>query len=207
MTRFIKNSDGTISDTETNLIWQATASKNMTWHEAMALERDGWRLPTISELVSLIDYNRCDPASEFPCMESAGFWSSSPYACSSNHAWRVYFYNGYAYFSSKYYEGRVRLVRAGQLLGIDDPARETDKLKTALAVQTELLADANAQLNATRADRDRYKAWHDAQVNKNADCRVYGHDNFGFARFKFDGQEPEVGTEYILRPKPLKENE
>ncbi len=60
------NGDGTVTDLNTDLMWQKTPDfdDKMTWNEAIAyaesLELAGykdWRLPTIKELYSLIDFN------------------------------------------------------------------------------------------------------------------------------------------------------
>ncbi len=67
---YTDNGDGTVTDTSTGLMWQQAGSSNsMTWEQALAycegLNLGGytdWRLPTIKELYSLVDYTRYDPA-------------------------------------------------------------------------------------------------------------------------------------------------
>jgi hypothetical protein len=57
-----------------------------------------WRLPTIKELMSLVDYKKCDPASYIEDMESAGYWSCTSSTAAANYCWVVYFTfggNGY----------------------------------------------------------------------------------------------------------------
>ena len=60
-----------VTDNETGLQWQDDSEAKTirkTWEEAithceqLALDRGGWRLPSINELESLIDYGRYDPA-------------------------------------------------------------------------------------------------------------------------------------------------
>jgi len=54
-----------ILDHLTGLCWQNPAGlawHNQTWEEAQALAKDGWRLPNINELESLVDAERADPA-------------------------------------------------------------------------------------------------------------------------------------------------
>jgi len=74
-----------------------------TWKEAMAyckkneakLPGKGWRLPTIEELFSLIDFKHFNPAINpiFSC-RSASYWSSTSHASYSGNAWDVFFGNG-----------------------------------------------------------------------------------------------------------------
>ncbi|MBK9442647.1 MAG: DUF1566 domain-containing protein [Comamonadaceae bacterium] len=83
----------------------------------------GWRMPTKSELISIVDYGRTDPAIDptyFPNTNAGAhlselyFWASSTRASNSGGAWRVYFGNGFAWLNSKLANDLVRLVRVGQ---------------------------------------------------------------------------------------------
>ncbi|MBT3318607.1 MAG: DUF1566 domain-containing protein [Clostridia bacterium] len=66
---FEDNGDGTVSDSNTGLMWQQDpGGVKMTWDEAMSGAEsfslggyDDWRLPTIKELYSLIDFSGTDP--------------------------------------------------------------------------------------------------------------------------------------------------
>ncbi|MBF4694400.1 DUF1566 domain-containing protein [Fusibacter sp. Q10-2] len=60
---YVDNGDGTITDLVTGLMWQQDPGEKMTWQEAMAgadsfelAGYDDWRLPTIKELYSLINF-------------------------------------------------------------------------------------------------------------------------------------------------------
>lgn len=73
-----------VTDTVTGLIWTKEYSGTVTWQNALAycenLDYGGytdWRLPNIEELKTLINRGKYNPASDFPGMPSAYFWSSS----------------------------------------------------------------------------------------------------------------------------------
>ncbi|MBN2161872.1 MAG: DUF1566 domain-containing protein [Pontiellaceae bacterium] len=62
-----KNGDGTVTDLVTGLMWQADPGEKKTYDEAVAGAtkcrlggHDDWRLPTIQELYSLIDFSGTD---------------------------------------------------------------------------------------------------------------------------------------------------
>jgi Protein of unknown function (DUF1566) len=75
-----------------------------------------WRLPTRSELQSIVDYGVPYPGATidstwFPNTQGYGYWTSSPYAGDSYYAWFVYFSNGYVGSYGRNYTFHVRLVR------------------------------------------------------------------------------------------------
>ena len=98
-----------------NLEWQAEDDGILrTWQEAMEYASklgDGWRLPTIEELISLIDFNTCNPACKINNCRSSCYWSSSPYAHGSSYAWYVYFSGGYVSYGYKDFHYYARCVR------------------------------------------------------------------------------------------------
>lgn len=80
-----------------------------------------WRLPKVEELRSIVSDDRGIPKIDvdyFPNAMSlvtrSWFWSASPHAYNSYHAWLLDFYYGNAYSEGKNYAYRVRLVRDGQ---------------------------------------------------------------------------------------------
>ncbi len=94
-------------------------ASEVTWQEALeyAEDIDGWRLPNIKELNSIVELCRTEPAINekvFPDTGSSNFWSASPYAGDSDYAWYVHFHLGNDYYWSKSSGGVVRLVRDGQ---------------------------------------------------------------------------------------------
>jgi hypothetical protein len=99
---------GTVHDNKTGLTWQQTVpSAKYTWGSASTsgtaqnycanLILNGipsWRLPTMKELLTILDYSVGGPAIDatyFPNTPRNYFWSSTPTAGSSNDAWIVDF--------------------------------------------------------------------------------------------------------------------
>lgn len=88
-----------------------------------------WRVPTVKELESIVDYSRTNPSIDtvyFPNTSSWSYWSASPVSEDSDVAWLVNFGQGYAHGYVRYklevideftvyYYGflNVRLVRSG----------------------------------------------------------------------------------------------
>lgn len=112
------NSDVIVTDSETGLIWQKTYKTDKTWKEALnyceTLTYAGfsdWRLPNKNELASLVNYEKLDPASDFPDMPGKYFWSSSTYWGATNYAWIVNFAHGKVDSSNKSSSTYVRCVR------------------------------------------------------------------------------------------------
>jgi len=120
------NSKEIVTNIKTGLIWQDDASvKSVTkdWSDAKRYCKNlnfagysDWFLPTISQLESLADTKRYNPAikKEFKNVISSRYWSSSPDVSNSSSAWNVYFKYGYSYRNRKTYNYYVRCARAGQ---------------------------------------------------------------------------------------------
>jgi hypothetical protein len=74
-----------------------------------------WRLPTVDELGSLVDYGRHLPALStafFPdIIMPAGFWTSTTSAAGPSYAWIVIFDDGYLGTCVKSWNYYLRLVR------------------------------------------------------------------------------------------------
>ena len=97
------------------LEWQADDNGiQRTWDEALEYANglgNGWRLPTIGELFSIIDYKKYNPACKIENCRSSYYWSSSPYAGDANYAWGIHFHNGPVYYGDKDYHYYARCVR------------------------------------------------------------------------------------------------
>jgi len=86
------------------LEWSPTLgdSKRMTYAEAekaCAALGEGWRLPTVQELLALVDYTRCDPAIDierFPDTKSGAYWTATPCSWAPRAAWIVNFNGGFS---------------------------------------------------------------------------------------------------------------
>jgi len=135
---FVDNGDGTVTDTSTGLMWQKDTARDgqgsivsITWQEALSYceslslaEHTDWRLPSIKELRSIVDYCMYAPsiAPVFNETFASEYWSSTTDASISDAAWAINFYSGnglygYTYKSLNYDYVRyyyVRAVRGGQ---------------------------------------------------------------------------------------------
>jgi Protein of unknown function (DUF1566) len=123
--RFAVDGD-TVLDRRTGLQWSRdnVPGLRMNWNSAQeackALKLGGhsdWRLPTIRELLTIVDYERHEPAIDtdaFKC-ESTYYWTSTPVASSpGGYAWDVFFGSGGTYYGGRGYVSCVRAVRASQ---------------------------------------------------------------------------------------------
>ena len=87
---FVDNSDGTVTDTSTGLMWQQETADSMNWESAISYCEDlslagydDWRLPNRNELQTLVDYSKYSTAIDtefFPDTVSFYYWSSTTYA-------------------------------------------------------------------------------------------------------------------------------
>lgn len=111
--RFEKRED-CYYDTETGLEWSLENYSPHSWEEAMNICKNlgnGWSLPTIEELLSIIDYGKFSPATDLPDMLTSGYWSGSAIAYGTDYAWHVNFYFGYVDYHNKPNHYYVRCVR------------------------------------------------------------------------------------------------
>jgi hypothetical protein len=97
----------------------AGIANRYTWDQANGLEaniagHDDWRLPTVEELQTLVEYRVFNPAinpEAFPNTPPANYWSSSEAAYDAFYAWSVHFANGFSNWRHKRQRFEVRLVR------------------------------------------------------------------------------------------------
>ena len=114
-----------VIDPKTGLEWSPTLGDRVNWKTAkkMAQEcraggHDDWRLPTIEELITLIDFSRFNPATNtdlFPDTKSSWYWSATPDASSPGDcAWGVSFGHGLVSYYDRYGTAFVRAVRGSR---------------------------------------------------------------------------------------------
>lgn len=94
--------------------WQL-ASGTYTWPECAALEVNGWRIPTLKELESLVDYTRINPPIDpvlFPDTPPDLYWTSTDDATNPGQfRWCVDFMTGSAVKDQPAVKHHVRLCQ------------------------------------------------------------------------------------------------
>jgi len=110
-------------DGRTGLTWQDNRfveSERVTYLQAEKIceemrlgGHNDWRIPTIRELISIIDYKKYDPVilDGFSIGDSSYFWSSTQYMGDPDKVWGVNFKDGSLDSNGKSYDRRVRCVR------------------------------------------------------------------------------------------------
>jgi hypothetical protein len=133
--------DGTVTDNSSGLMWQKDTSydtETMDWEQALAYcERltlggyKDWRLPTIKELQSLVDYSKSNPSidtTSFPNTVSSFYWSSTSDPQEKRSALGVEFYNGSFENNGKIDRiYAVRAVRNYQILAVLPASRNVSQ--------------------------------------------------------------------------------
>ena len=149
-TRFIDHGDGTVTDTATGLMWQQTTDDGSirdkdnvyTWSTGAPYNPDGtafftflatlngptpfaghgdWRLPTLTELKTIVDLAAPGCGSGSPCIDETVFgptqaslyWSATTFAGLPDDARGVTFFNGGVSGDVKTGNDYVRAVRGG----------------------------------------------------------------------------------------------
>lgn len=106
---------GSVTDTRTKLIWRISWSSG-TWSDAKSRCSslgNGWRLPSLKELLTLVDVARAEPCINpaFTDTPYYPFWTSSSYLPTSGFAWAVNFLDGAANGRDITTSQRIRCVR------------------------------------------------------------------------------------------------
>ena len=134
--RFIVNSDGTVSDSVTGLMWQRCSvgqtynaetqscdgtAQQLSWQQALTISQqnnyagyEDWQVPNIKELASILQLQCVDPAidvSVFPHTLSNNYWSATTQTAEPSFAWAYQFADGKNNPTNKIADAFVRLVR------------------------------------------------------------------------------------------------
>jgi hypothetical protein len=117
--------DAAVRDDETGLVWEKTLETNeLSWTDARAAcadkdvgGRKGWRLPSISELASLLDPSiRTGPTlplgHPFTNVQDV-YWSATSVTDNTKSAWLVFFDTGKVIYAFKTITFRAWCVRSG----------------------------------------------------------------------------------------------
>lgn len=123
--RFTDNSNGTVTDKLTGLVWQKTQSVLlMTWEEALIYAsgltlagNSEWRLPNIKELQSLNDEKLSKPSfnrTYFPNVISGNYWSSTTLMNATTKAWDLNVDYGIVSYNEKILKENVLCVTGGK---------------------------------------------------------------------------------------------
>lgn len=117
------NLNAVISDKKQHIYWQDTPlpqKKNTKdWEDAEvyceSLVLNGiknWRLPTFTELLSIVDYTRSEPAINpvFTHTAEGTYWTATVFSATRARAWTIDFRSGKTYYSYKTTNHAVRCV-------------------------------------------------------------------------------------------------
>lgn len=122
---FNDNANGTVTDFATGLIWQqlsdahniqlSTHDEASTYCENLNLaSNESWRLPTVKELSSLVDYQHANPSinkNMFSNTMSNRYWTASLVAGYNVMAWTVNFEDGEVKPTIRTLTSLIRCVR------------------------------------------------------------------------------------------------
>jgi formylglycine-generating enzyme required for sulfatase activity len=121
---FVNNGNGTITDTDTGLMWQQGEIASATnWEGALAYaasltlgSNTDWRVPNIKELQSINDETLVNPSVDtgyFPGATASHYWSSTSQHGTTNGAWYLDCLYGITTYTDKTNDVLLRCVRGG----------------------------------------------------------------------------------------------
>jgi len=167
-----------VSDNNTGLHWQQILpelyygctgedmeGKKCKWQEAVNYCNDlnyggynDWRLPTVEELETIVDYGKLYPAVDeayFPNAPLKGFWSYSSMVGFADNAWYVDLADGDTWGDAKSSEYGVRCVRGSVLL--------TEHSFSEVEINDEtIVIDSATNFQWTKDYSSEYKTWKEA---------------------------------------------
>ena len=113
-----------IYDTTTKLLWQDAKDNvdlSITFFEAdkychklIIGEYKDFRLPTLNELQSIVDYNKYKPAiiNGFTYAANETYWSTTPFIEDTSEVWTIHFKKGARSVKGRHYSRYVRCVQS-----------------------------------------------------------------------------------------------
>ena len=116
-------SNSVIRDKANGIYWQDTLPSQKSskdWDDATAYcdalklnNWTAWRLPAFNELLSIVDFNRVDPAIDpvFSYVQEGTYWTSIDFSATKSRAWTIDFRTGKTYYSYKTTNHAVRCVK------------------------------------------------------------------------------------------------
>ena len=146
-----------VKDNITGLIWEVKTPENakltflfsetqtvtQSQNEQKLCGLTNWRLPTIEELQSIVNYNVPLPNATidvnfFPHSTNEIYWSQSPYTKNKNEMWALYFNDGSIFDQTKSTRSAVRLVSSAAPIS-DKKYIISDNGQEVLDMQTNLI--------------------------------------------------------------------
>ncbi len=118
-----KHGNSVVTDKINAIYWQDNISSQKSskdWDDAVLYcdklvlsDLDHWRLPTFSELLSIVDYTRVHPAINpvFSFVKEGTYWTSTDFAPTKSRAWTIDFRTGKTYYSYTTTNHAVRCVK------------------------------------------------------------------------------------------------
>ena len=113
-------------DKSTSLIWQDdkdNAKLSITYYQANDYCHDlvvgkysDFRIPTMDELQTIIDYKNYDPAilKGFDYVSNEAYWTTTPFADDEKVVWLIHFKKGERTVKDKHYDRYIRCVQSSR---------------------------------------------------------------------------------------------
>lgn len=111
-------------DKKTKLVWEDTLENfepSVDYYEAEEHcsnlkigKHTNFRIPTMDELQTLIDYKKYKPAiiDGFNYVENEPYWTSTPFADDDKQVWLIHFQKGERMVKDKHYDRYIRCVES-----------------------------------------------------------------------------------------------
>lgn len=158
---YTDNENGTVTDNNTGLIWQQGTGDQAGWQGAVnycnTLNLAGpfvWRLPSMAELESVVDYSKADflMNSVFPAA-AGDYWSDEEFINDSNRVWLLNFTSGLNGALSPFYYFLPRCVAGARTAtgNYDDHGDTVTDQETGLTWQKQV-ADTDNNEFITESD-------------------------------------------------------